>query len=126
MKEIQSVRLDKYLWAVRIYKTRSLAAEACNGGKVKLNGEAAKPSKAVKENDTIELYKDFVHHQFRVIQLLEKRVGHSIVKDYLEDLTPPEEFENRKIVEQSAFYRPKGLGRPTKRERRLLDKIKGK
>lgn len=126
MDEIKQVRIDKYLWAVRIYKTRSLATQSCNGGKVKLNGESVKPSKIVKINDLIELFKDYVHYRFRVIQLLDKRTSAAMVKNYIEDLTDPEEIENRKLIEKSAFYIPKGLGRPTKKVRRILDKFKNK
>jgi len=124
MIESQKVRIDKYLWAVRIYKTRTLAAEACNGGKVKLNNESIKPSKNVEAGDLISLHKDMVHRKFKVLKILEKRLGAALINEYLEDLTDPSEIEKSKNIKQSAFYRQKGLGRPTKRERRLIDKLK--
>jgi len=124
MNSDEKVRLDKYLWAVRIYKTRSLAAEACQGGKVKVNGESVKASKTIGINDIISLHKDMMHLKYRVLQLLEKRLSAALIKDYLEDLTPADEFENKKLVQRSTFYRPKGLGRPTKKEKRLIDKVR--
>jgi ribosome-associated heat shock protein Hsp15 len=122
---MEKVRIDKWLWAVRIYKTRSMAAEACSSGKVKIDGKSIKPAKEISEGMIIELYKDMMHRKFKVLQLLEKRVAAKLVAEYMEDLTPESEFVNRESVMSSAFYRKKGLGRPTKKERREIDRLKG-
>jgi ribosome-associated heat shock protein Hsp15 len=123
MKDKPKVRIDKWLWSVRIYKTRRLAAEACEGGKVKINGKAVKASSKFSVGDEISLYKDGMNRKFRVVDFLEKRVGALLVKNYMEDLTPEEEFINQKVAMKSAFYRPKGQGRPTKKERRQIDDV---
>ncbi len=121
----EKLRLDKYLWAIRVYKTRTLAAEACNSGQVKLNGQSVKSSHGVKVGETyhIRIDSDFT----RIIEvktLLDKRQAYSIVKDYFTELTPPRE---KKEHLPSAFSFPqgkrdKGSGRPTKKDRRDMGK----
>lgn len=119
----KTVRIDKYLWAVRIYKTRSLAAEACKKGKISVDDMPAKPSRTIASGDVIEVKKMPVLYSYRVIDPIEKRVGAKIVDQFVKDITSQEEL--RKLEMQDDFYikRDRGAGRPTKKERRLLDDI---
>ena len=119
-----SVRIDKYLWAIRVYKTRSDATDACNGNKVKLGGVNAKPSKAVKVGDTIEVHKGPVVFTYKVLQLSENRMGAALVPDYAENLTPESELAKLHApVETIVLKRDRGTGRPTKKDRRQLDEL---
>ena len=121
---MDSLRLDKYLWAVRIYKTRSEATDACNGNKVRIGGVPAKPGKAVKIGDLIEVHKGPATLTYKVLQLSSSRMGAQLVPDYLEDLTP--ESEQAKFHaprETIVLHRDKGAGRPTKKDRRELDHL---
>lgn len=117
-----SVRLDKWLWAVRLYKTRPLAIEACNGGKVKIAGVAVKPARNVHPGEIITATTGDITRTVKVVALLDKRVGAQLVAHFLEDLTPPEELTKpREPNFQTPFQRPKGSGRPTKKERRNFE-----
>ena len=121
---MDSIRLDKYLWAVRIYKTRSEATDACNGNKVRIGGVPAKPGKAVKIGDTVEVHKGPATLTYKVLQLASSRMGAQLVPDYLEDLTP--ESEQAKFHaprETIVLHRDKGAGRPTKKDRREIDHL---
>ncbi len=121
---MEELRYDKYLWAVRLYKTRSIAIDACKAGKITINGQAIKPARAVKLGEEFEMKATPIKRTFRVKALLENRVGAKLVTDYLEDLTPPEELEKALIAQKFVFVkRDYGTGRPTKRERRDMDKI---
>jgi len=116
------VRIDKYLWAIRAFKTRSEATEACAGGKVKLAGANPKPSKPVKSGDVIEVRKGAVQYTYKVIEPLEKRVGAALVPKYAENLTPESELAKlRAPVETFFLKRDRGTGRPTKKDRRDMD-----
>jgi ribosome-associated heat shock protein Hsp15 len=121
----KTVRIDKYLWAVRVFKTRSLASEACRKGKVTIGEIPVKPSRTVTVGDVVQVKKMPVIYSCRVVDPIEKRVGAKIVHNYMEDITPPEELS--KLDMQDDFYvkRDRGAGRPTKKERRLLDDIQG-
>ena len=115
-------RIDKWLWAARIFKTRSLAADACKSGRVTLNGAQVKPSRTVKEGDEVGVKKSPVTYTFRVKQAIEKRVGAKLLPDILEDITTPEQYEILEMQRISGFVgRAKGTGRPTKKDRRALD-----
>lgn len=115
-------RIDKWLWASRIYKTRTLAADACKNGRVTINGAQAKPSRTVKPGDEVSVKKSPVTYTFRVKQAIEKRVGAKLVPDILENITPPEQYEILELSRISGFVdRQRGTGRPTKKERRALD-----
>ena len=120
-----NVRIDKYLWCIRLFKSRSLATEACDGDKVKIDGTSVKPSRHIKPGEIITVQQGYVKRAFRVLELLEKRVGAPLVKNYAEDITPPEELAKREterfVSYQSKF---KGTGRPTKKDRRLIDRMK--
>lgn len=115
-------RLDKWLWAARIYKTRSLAAEACKLGRIGLNGAPAKASRMVKVGDEVSVRKAPVTYTYRVLQTVESRVGAKLVPEVLENITPPEQYELLEMNRISGFIdRAKGTGRPTKKDRRVLD-----
>lgn len=119
---MSSARIDKWLWAVRIFKTRTIASEACKKGRIAINGREAKPSHNVKEGDTVSVRKPPVTYSFRVIQTIEKRIGAKGVADVMENITPREEMELLEMSRISGFIdRQKGTGRPTKKDRRELD-----
>ncbi len=118
----EEVRIDKWLWAVRVFKTRSQAAEACKKSRVRLNDVIAKPSRCINENDIIEVRKPPVLYRYKVIELLEKRVGAKLVENYMKDITPEQETIKLDMMRMdSSGVRSKGQGRPTKKERRMLD-----
>ena len=115
-------RLDKWLWAARIYKTRTLAADACKNGRVSINGAQAKPSRTVKEGDEVTVRKAPVNYTLRVKQAIENRVGAKLLPDIYENITAPEEYALLEMSRISGFVdRARGTGRPTKKERRALD-----
>lgn len=117
-----SCRLDKYVWSVRLAKTRSQATEAISKGKIRLNGENTKPAKDVRLGDEINVHKHTAVFTYRIIQLLDRRVGPKLVADYLVDLTPESEIEKLKTYQLSqSVYRQHGTGKPTKKDRRDLD-----
>ncbi|MDR0582677.1 MAG: RNA-binding S4 domain-containing protein [Prevotellaceae bacterium] len=118
------VRLDKYLWAIRVYKTRSEAADACKAGRVKVNGTEAKSSREVRENDMLTVRKLPVTYTYKIIQLVENRQPAKNVALYAENLTPEEE-RNKLDKKNITVYirRDRGAGRPTKKERREIDKL---
>ena len=118
-----NVRIVKWLWMVRLYKTRSIATEACNAGKVKLNGENVKPSRDVRVGEVYEVHIGSLHKTVEVVDAPKSRVGAQLVPQYCTDLTPQSEYDRMKTLKTQEF-RPHGLGRPTKRERRQLDFIK--
>lgn len=119
-----TVRIDKYLWAIRVFKTRSEATDACNGNKVRLGGVPAKPGKTVKPGDLIEVRKGVALFTFRVLQPASNRMGASLVPGYAEDLTPESELEKfRPSIATVTLQRDKGAGRPTKKDRRSLDAL---
>ncbi len=114
--------MDKWLWAVRLYKTRSLAATACQAGHVKVGGTRVKPSRSIRVGEIVEARVGDIDRRVRVLRLLDRRVGAKVVAEYIEDLTPPEEYKKRQQPRlEPVFHRPKGAGRPTKKDRRLLD-----
>lgn len=121
---MEEVRLDKYLWSIRAYKTRSEATTACNGGKVRLNGSDVKPSKAVKVGDTIVVRKGPVTYTYKVLALVDKRQGAKLVPQYADNLTPQEELDKLHAPVETFFLkRDRGTGRPTKKDRRQMDSL---
>lgn len=117
-------RLDKWLWAARIYKTRTLAADACKNGRVAINGAQAKPSRTVKAGDKVDVKKSPITYTFRVKQPIEKRVGAKLLPDVLENITSAEQYELLEMSRISGFVdRARGTGRPTKKDRRALDEF---
>jgi ribosome-associated heat shock protein Hsp15 len=120
-----NIRIDKFLWAVRIYKTRSLSSEKCRKSQVLINGVEAKPSRIVKEGDIIEIKVPPIVRKYQVLKLLENRVGAKLVPEYIIELTP--ELELKKLFEKKinfVSFKP-GSGRPTKRDRRMINKFLG-
>lgn len=116
------MRIDKYLWCVRYYKTRSLATTACKKGHVKINGDVAKPSRDVFPTDKIQLRKEQVNFSLTVNDIPPNRVGAKLVDIYRTDTTPKSEFEAKELLKYSQdYYRKKGTGRPTKKDRRDID-----
>lgn len=115
-------RIDKWLWAARIFKTRTIAAAACKKGQVTMKGVTLKPSRLIRVGDVIDVRKPPVTWSFRVLQAIERRVGAKLVPEVLENVTPPEQYELLEMSRISGFVgRAKGTGRPTKKERRTLD-----
>lgn len=125
MTDIQKLRIDKWLWSVRIYKTRTLATEACAAGKIKIDSESIKASYLLKVGQIITINRQGEKLIIKCLNLIEKRVSAPLAVKCYEDLTPPE--EKNKLHFPSAFYevRDKGIGRPTKKDRRDIDKFKG-
>ena len=121
---MEEVRIDKYLWSIRAYKTRSEATTACNGGKVRLNGSDVKPSKAVKVGDVIVVRKGVVTYTYKVLDLIDKRQGAKLVSEFAENMTPQEELDKlRAPVETFFLKRDRGAGRPTKKDRRQMESL---
>lgn len=121
---MEEVRIDKYLWAIRVFKTRSEATDACKGGKVRVNGADIKPSKTVRTGDVIVVRKGAVSYTYRVIGCLEKRQGAQLVPQFAENLTPQEELDKlRAPVETFFLKRDRGAGRPTKKDRRQMENL---
>ena len=118
---MNEVRIDKWLWAMRIFKTRTIATEACKKGRVYVGDALAKPSRTIKVGDVVKVRKPPVTYSFRVLALTQNRLGAKLVPDYMENITPQSELDLLEIVKISGFIdRRKGLGRPTKREGREL------
>lgn len=117
-------RLDKWLWAARIFKTRSLAADECKNGRVYMDGIKQKPSKMIKEGDVIDVKKGPIVYSFKVLKAIQNRVGAKLVPEILENVTKPEQLELLEMNRISGFVgRARGTGRPTKKERRDLDEF---
>lgn len=119
------VRVDKCLWAMRVFKTRTIATDACKKGRVSMGGSPVKPSRTVKEGDVIDVRKPPITYTFRVVRLTENRLGAKLVPDYLENLTPQSQYDLLEMTRISGFVdRRKGLGRPTKRDGREISRFK--
>lgn len=120
--EMNEARIDKWLWASRIFKTRSVAADACKNGRVTINGVNVKPSRNIKIGDTVSVKKPPITYSFRVLQCIEQRVGAKLVPQIYENITDPKQYELLEMSHISGFVdRARGTGRPTKKERRSLD-----
>jgi ribosome-associated heat shock protein Hsp15 len=116
------MRIDKYLWSIRVYKTRSMAADACKKNRVKIKDISVKSSRDVKLNETITVRKNQINYEYKVLDIPKSRVGAKLVADYCIDITPKEELGKLDILKYSKnYYRDRGTGRPTKRDRRDLD-----
>jgi len=117
-----TARIDKWLWASRIFKTRSIAADSCKNGRVTVGGQTVKPSHLIKEGDIVSVKKPPVTYSFRVIKTIEQRVGAKLLPEIYENVTDPSQYELLEMARISGFVgRAKGTGRPTKKERRALD-----
>lgn len=119
------VRIDKWLWAMRVFKTRTIATDACKKGRVMMGGNPVKPSRMIKEGDIIEVRKPPVTYTFKVRATTQNRLGAKLVADYLENLTPQSQYDLLEMTKISGFVdRRKGLGRPTKRDSREMSRFK--
>ena len=121
----KQVRVDKWLWAIRIYKTRNQASEACRKGKIIIDDQVVKPSRILKPGDVVHVKKPPVIYAYRVKNLLGKRLSSRLVQEYFENITPESELEKLKVKETFIMVRDRGSGRPTKKERRTMDKLSG-
>ncbi|MDG1731270.1 MAG: S4 domain-containing protein [Algibacter sp.] len=116
------MRIDKYLWCIRYYKTRSIATTACKKGQVRVNEDIVKPSREVYPQDVIQLRKNQINYRLKVNEIPESRVGAKLVDIFRTDTTPKEQFEAKELLKYSKdYYRKKGVGRPTKKDRRDID-----
>jgi ribosome-associated heat shock protein Hsp15 len=120
----EPVRIDKWLWAVRLFKTRTLATEECKKGRVTIEGISVKPSRLPKIGDIIKVRKNPVTYSYKVLGITGKRVGAKLVHEFVLDMTPPEELKILEMRQQmNSFERDRGTGRPTKKDRRDLDRL---
>lgn len=118
----ESVRIDKWLWAVRVFKTRTIASEACKKGRVLIDNNSVKPSRMIRVGEVIQVKKPPVTYSFKVLDLAQKRMGAKLVPNFMRNVTPPEEYEVLEMSKLSGFIdRQRGSGRPTKKERRDLE-----
>lgn len=121
---MEEVRIDKWLWAVRIFKTRSVAADACRKGRVMIGQVSVKPSRIIHAGEVIEVRKPPVTYSFKVLALADKRMGARWVSEYMENVTAPDQYELLELNKISGFVdRQRGQGRPTKKERRDIDQL---
>ena|GEM_PF-28343 len=126
MEPTATTRVDRWLWSVRLFKTRTLAARACSAGHVRVNGQAVKPSRALRPGDMVNAHLGPITRTVKVLAALKRRVGAKAVSAYLEDLTPQSEYQKPREQQLAPKgLRPKGAGRPTKRERRVLTSFFG-
>ena len=119
---MNEARIDKWLWAARIFKTRSMAADACKNGRVTMDGVNVKPSRTIKVGDTVSVRKPPITYSFKVLKAIEMRVGAKLLSEVYENVTTPDQYELLEMTRISGFIdRARGTGRPTKKERRSLD-----
>ncbi|NLC50185.1 MAG: RNA-binding S4 domain-containing protein [Bacteroidales bacterium] len=122
----EAVRIDKWLWAVRVFKTRTVASEACKKGRVLIGNNSVKPSRMIRIGEVVQVKKPPVTYSFKVIAISQKRMGAKLVPEFMENVTPPEEYEVLEMNKLSGFVdRQRGSGRPTKKERRDLEQFTG-
>ena len=127
MAEKHNTRIDKWLWAVRIFKTRAQATEACAGGKVKIDSAAVKASRKIKPGETLLVRKGVIKYMYKVLKIAEKRMGAKLIIDFVEDLTSDDERAKLKSSQKQPLQtRKKRQGRPTKKERRIMDVLREK
>ena len=119
------MRIDKYIWAIRVAKTRSLASSFCRDGKVEVDGKKVKPARLVKEGEVIVIRKGAIHYSYRVLSFPKSRVGAALVSEYYQDITPKEQLDKLEMIRLANIDRPKGIGRPTKKDRRNWAKTLG-
>ncbi len=121
-KNIKEARIDKWLWAARIFKTRSIAADACKNGRITLNGMNVKPARMIKEGEVVNVKKSPITYSFKVLKAIEQRVGAKLLSEVYENVTDPKQYELLEMSRISGFIdRAKGTGRPTKKDRRAID-----
>ncbi len=119
---MSEARIDKWLWAARIFKTRSIAADACKNGRVMVGGTTVKPSRMLKEGETVNVRKPPITYSFKVLKTIEQRVGAKLLPEVYENVTTPDQYELLEMNRISGFIdRARGTGRPTKKDRRAMD-----
>lgn len=119
------MRIDKFLWCIRYFKTRNIATEACKKGHVKVSGDTLKPSKLIFGGEKVTVRKNQINYSFEVLDVPPNRVGAKLVSIYIKDTTPKSEFEKFEVLKYSkSYYRKKGTGRPTKKDRRNIEDLK--
>ena len=127
MAEKYTTRIDKWLWTVRIFKTRAMATKACTAGKVKIDNVSVKASRKIKPDDIVQVRKGVVKYLYKIRKLAAKRMGAKLVNEFVKDVTSKEELAKLKSsTKHPIFIREKGQGRPTKRERRIIDELRDK
>jgi len=124
MENEHKQRIDKWLWTVRLFKTRTFATDACNAGKVKINGVNCKPSREIKKGEQVQIRIGILQKTVEVLNFPKNRIGAKLLPDYYLDRTPDEEYERVKSISENAEWREHGIGRPTKRDRRQLEYVK--
>jgi ribosome-associated heat shock protein Hsp15 len=126
-QEIEKIRLDKWLWGVRLYKTRSIAAESCEKGRIKIKGISVKPGRAIKPDEIIDIHRGPWHQTIKILKLTQSRMSASLVKDFYIDITPAEEIEKLRLHQtaMASWGIKPGSGRPTKKDRREMDEFMG-
>lgn len=121
---MDEVRIDKWLWAVRIFKTRTAASDACKKGRIMIGGVSVKPSRTIRQGDVVQVRKPPIVFSFKALALSDKRMGAKLVPNFMENVTPPDQYELMELNKISGFVdRQRGAGRPTKKERRDLDQF---
>ena len=121
---METVRIDKWLWAVRVFKTRTIAAEACKKGRILIDNNSVKPARMIRIGDVVQVKKPPVTYSFKVVDISQKRMGAKLVPNFMENVTPPEEYEILEMNKLSGFVdRQRGTGRPTKKDRRNLEQF---
>lgn len=124
MRVVAAVRIDKWLWAVRLYKSRSIATAACSGGKVRVGGQIIKPARSLRPGEVVSATSGEITRTVRVVELIEQRVGAPDAVTCYEDLTPPSEYQKTRLPDfRPILIRSKGQGRPTKRDRRKIERL---
>ena len=119
---LEEARIDKWLWSARIFKTRTIAADACKNGRVMVNDVQVKPSRMVKVGDKVSVRKSPVTYSFKILKTIEQRVGAKLLPEVYENVTPPDQYELLEMTRISGFVdRQRGTGRPTKKDRRQMD-----
>jgi ribosome-associated heat shock protein Hsp15 len=119
---MSEARIDKWMWAARIFKTRTISAEACKKGRITINGALVKASRTVKSGDIIQVRKPPITYSFKVLQAIEKRIGAKLLPEVLENVTTPDQYEILETSKAAGFInRARGTGRPTKKDRRSLE-----
>ena len=125
MSEDKQIRIDKFLWAVRIYKTRSIAADECRKGRIIINNISVKPSRTIESGEVITIKKPPVQYKYKIINVTENRLPAKLVSQFIDNITPDEEKLKLNLSSKDGtFHRDKGTGRPTKKERRIIDRFK--
>lgn len=125
-RKMNEVRIDKWMWAVRIFKTRTIASDACKKGRVIVDNVSVKPSRMIRVGDVVQVRKPPITFSFKVLDLSDKRMGAKLVPQFMENITPPEQYEILELNKISGFVdRQRGTGRPTKKERRDLEQFTG-